>query len=114
VPGGLVYIAERLDREWNPAPLPGLKSKTYTLVLGAFLSYQRAEIFRRKIMPVEVSKGKRVVIKSIQRRNLWYVVQIIGYQRREEASVDLRRLKANYPTLKANRPYIFLDGLLEK
>lgn len=90
----------------EPGPLPGLKSKTYTLVLGAFLSDQRAEIFRRKIMPVGMSKGKHVVIKSIQRKNLWYVVQIIGYQKKEEASVDLRRLKANYPTIKANRPYI--------
>ena len=90
----------------EPGPLPGLKSKTYTLVLGAFLSDQRAEIFRRKIMSVGVSKGKRVVIKSIQRKNLWYVVQIIGYQKKEEASVDLRRLKANYPTIKANGPYI--------
>ena len=92
--------------EEEPSPLLELKSKTYTLVLGAFLSDQRAEIFRRKIMPVGTSKGKRVVIKSIQRKNLWYVVQIIGYQRREEAFVDLRRLKANYPTIKANRPYI--------
>ena len=57
-------------------------------------------------MPVGMSKGKHVVIKSIQRKKLWYVVQIIGYQRKEEASVDLRRLKANYPTIKANRPYI--------
>jgi hypothetical protein len=88
------------------SPLLELKSRTYTLVLGAFLSDQRAEVFRRKIMPVGTSKGKRVVIKSIQRKNLWYVVQIIGYQRREEAFVDLRRLKANYPTIKANRPYI--------
>lgn len=92
--------------EEEPSPLLELKSKTYTLVLGAFLSDQRAEVFRRKIMPVGTSKGKRVVIKSIQRKNLWYVVQIIGYQRREEAFVDLRRLKANYPTIKANRPYI--------
>ena len=90
----------------EPSPLLELKSKTHTLVLGAFLSDQRAEIFRRKIMPVGTSKGKRVVIKSIQRKNLWYVVQIIGYQRREEAFVDLRRLKANHPTIKANQPYI--------
>ena len=80
-------------------------SGAYHLVIGAFLSLERAKAIKEKLVPV-IRQNQNVVIRSIRRKNLWHEIHLVGYKTTDEAKIALRQLLTDYPSIKQDRPYI--------
>jgi len=80
-------------------------SGAYHLVIGAFLSFERAKAVKEKLVPV-IRQNQNVMIRSIQRKKLWHEIHVVGSQTKNEAKIALRELLSDYPSIKQDRPYI--------
>ena len=80
-------------------------TQSYSLVVGAFLSLQRAESVKERLVQTR-EHDHNVTIQSIQRKKLWHEIHLVGYQTSSEASIALKQLLANHPAINQDRPYI--------
>lgn len=94
-----IFFDQITEREDNDV------TRTYSLVIGAFLSLERAESVKEKLIQTH-KHDHHVTIRSIQRKNLWHEIHLVGYQTSAEASIALKQLLANYPSISQDKPYI--------
>ena len=80
-------------------------SDVYDLVIGAFLSLERAKAVKEKLVPV-IRQNQNMMIRSIQRKKLWHEIHLVGYKTTDEAKIALRQLLSDHPSIKQDRPYI--------
>ena len=79
-------------------------------IINAYIDFKGdgnkfAESVKEKLIQTH-KHDHHVTIRSIQRKNLWHEIHLVGYQTSAEASIALKQLLANYPSISQDKPYI--------